>query len=215
MSSAAVGELFARALRDELQGRGRTVDVVLSLSADPAERLVTRAGVIVIDGASDAGRRFLVNGAAEPLGRCVVFGVGGNRPILSLAVRQGVLGYASCQATVREIGSAVVAALDGAHYCSQELLDDLLAATVRRPERLTRQLTTASLTRRETEIAELVASGLTNVEIARDLVLQPQTVKNYVHRVIHKLGLSSRFALISSWPFLRNECREAGGDSSR
>ncbi len=50
----------------------------------------------------------------------------------------------------------------------------------------------ASLTRREEEILRLVAAGLSNKEIAQRLYLQPQTVKNYVHQILQKLGLHRR-----------------------
>jgi DNA-binding NarL/FixJ family response regulator len=52
------------------------------------------------------------------------------------------------------------------------------------------------LTRREQEILELIAEGLSNKEIARRLYLRPQTVKNYVHLILQKLDLHSRLEVI-------------------
>ncbi len=54
----------------------------------------------------------------------------------------------------------------------------------------------AGLTRRERQILELIAEGLTNKEIAQRLCLQPQTVKNYVHQVLQKLEVRSRLEAI-------------------
>jgi len=48
------------------------------------------------------------------------------------------------------------------------------------------------LTKRETEIVELVAQGLTNQQIASQLTLSLPTVKNHVHRLLTKLGVASR-----------------------
>jgi DNA-binding NarL/FixJ family response regulator len=48
------------------------------------------------------------------------------------------------------------------------------------------------LTRREKEIAELIAEGLANKEIAQQLNLATQTVKSHVHNVLRKLGCESR-----------------------
>jgi two-component system, NarL family, nitrate/nitrite response regulator NarL len=50
----------------------------------------------------------------------------------------------------------------------------------------------ASLTPREREILELIGEGLTNQEIADRLVIEVGTVKNHVHSILQKLGVTSR-----------------------
>ncbi len=49
-----------------------------------------------------------------------------------------------------------------------------------------------ALTRRETEILQLVAAGLSNKEIAAQLVITEGTVKNHVHNSLEKLHLTNR-----------------------
>lgn len=56
----------------------------------------------------------------------------------------------------------------------------------------------SALTPREREIAELVALGLTNREIAERLVIAPGTVKIHVERILGKLGRTSRVQ-IATW----------------
>ena len=51
------------------------------------------------------------------------------------------------------------------------------------------------LTSRESEVASLVADGLTNREISERMNLSAHTVKNYLYRVYEKLGISSRVEL--------------------
>ncbi|MEV4450394.1 ATP-binding protein [Streptomyces mirabilis] len=54
------------------------------------------------------------------------------------------------------------------------------------------------LTRREGEVAALVAEGLSNRQIAEVLVLSPRTVDGHVERILAKLGFASR-AQVAAW----------------
>lgn len=51
------------------------------------------------------------------------------------------------------------------------------------------------LTKREEEVVQLLAEGLQNREIARELKLSEHTIKNYLFRIFDKLGVSSRVEL--------------------
>jgi predicted ATPase/DNA-binding CsgD family transcriptional regulator len=55
-----------------------------------------------------------------------------------------------------------------------------------------------TLTRRESEIAELIAQGLTNKEIAARLVISQRTVETHVEHILTKLGFSSR-TQVAGW----------------
>jgi two-component system nitrate/nitrite response regulator NarL len=52
------------------------------------------------------------------------------------------------------------------------------------------------LSAREHEVAKLVACGLTNREVARELGLAYGTVKLHVHHILQKLGEKNRYALL-------------------
>ena len=53
------------------------------------------------------------------------------------------------------------------------------------------------LTSREIEIAKLVAEGLTNAEIGKQLWIQENSVKQALKRIFRKLNISSRTSLVS------------------
>jgi DNA-binding NarL/FixJ family response regulator len=55
---------------------------------------------------------------------------------------------------------------------------------------------TAVLTGREREVVRLVAAGLSNEDIARELVISPLTAKTHIGRAIAKLGVRDRVQLV-------------------
>lgn len=80
-------------------------------------------------------------------------------------------------------------------------LDDVVRYALReRPaaEAASRAAEPGGLTRRQREIAELVARGMSNKEIAAALVLSGRTVEGHVENILVKLGLTSR-TQVASW----------------
>jgi DNA-binding NarL/FixJ family response regulator len=79
------------------------------------------------------------------------------------------------------------------------VLDELLA----RVQRLTRRsrpvarTVVAGLTRRELEILRLLACGMDQLEIARDLVITSKTVEKHIEHILLKLGVHSRAQAIA------------------
>jgi DNA-binding NarL/FixJ family response regulator len=52
--------------------------------------------------------------------------------------------------------------------------------------------TLPNLSRRENEIMQYVAQGMTNAEIAAELFISPITVRNHVSSILTKLGVTNR-----------------------
>lgn len=62
---------------------------------------------------------------------------------------------------------------------------------------------TAELTKRETEIALLLADGFTNRRIAKELFLSEHTVKTYLKSMYEKLGVNCRAAAVAQTSGIR------------
>jgi non-specific serine/threonine protein kinase len=80
------------------------------------------------------------------------------------------------------------------------VVDDAVAFALgeRSPKRPSSSRGTADLTKREREVADLVAEGLTNKQIAARLVISPRTAQGHVEHLLAKLGFASR-TQIAAW----------------
>ena len=109
------------------------------------------------------------------------------------ALRAGARGYLTKDAGAEEIAKALEqvtrgqAAIDPA---VQHHLVDALAAPVS-PERHAEPLPDG-LTAREAEVLELIAKGLSNAEIAEQLVVSEPTVKSHINHLFAKIGVRDR-----------------------
>jgi DNA-binding NarL/FixJ family response regulator len=52
------------------------------------------------------------------------------------------------------------------------------------------------LTNREQQLVGLISQGMTNKEIASELQLAENTVRNHVHRMLRKVGATHRLAVV-------------------
>lgn len=109
------------------------------------------------------------------------------------ALRMGASGFLLKDAPAEELARAVRVVVQGDQLLAPSITRRLIAeATVRRGAVPRRSALLDSLTPREVEILELVASGRSNGEIADHLFLAEQTVKTHVSRVFTKLHLRDR-----------------------
>jgi predicted ATPase/DNA-binding CsgD family transcriptional regulator len=86
----------------------------------------------------------------------------------------------------------------GAGLSQDEVITYALAEKPARPTKRSRPAEPGGLTRRELEIAELVAQGMSNKDIAATLVIGRRTVETHVENILVKLGFTSR-TQVASW----------------
>jgi two-component system, OmpR family, response regulator len=77
-------------------------------------------------------------------------------------------------------------------FLPDELLARVRRLLIRRPAPNAPDETFSELTTRELEILELLASGLTQADIAHELVLSPKTVGTHIQHILGKLDIHSR-----------------------
>jgi DNA-binding NarL/FixJ family response regulator len=105
------------------------------------------------------------------------------------ALSAGAAGYVLKDTAIDDLRAAVSQVLAGQIAIPISLMN----AVLREPSRnMGAKVTTDMLTVREAEVLELVAQGMTNKEIARQLEISPATVKAHVERIIAKLGVADR-----------------------
>ena len=109
------------------------------------------------------------------------------------AIRAGASGFLLKDVTPAQLYEAirVVAAGDAllAPSVTRRLLEQFAAAL---PQRDASAEALAGLTTRETEVLRLIAGGLSNAEIATELVLSEATVKTHISSLLRKLGVRDR-----------------------
>ncbi|HLK94776.1 MAG TPA: response regulator transcription factor [Nocardioidaceae bacterium] len=112
------------------------------------------------------------------------------------AVKSGASGYLLKDASIDDVASAVRLVADGQSLISPamavKLLDEFKQLTG--PERSA--VVAPRLTDRELQVLRLVARGLSNKDVAKDLFISENTVKNHVRNILEKLQLHSRMEAV-------------------
>jgi two-component system response regulator NreC len=121
-----------------------------------------------------------------------------NQEYLRQMLELGATGYVLKQAVDTELAVAIRAVYRGEVYLYSSFTKVLLGelAPDQMPDPHLHKDSLHTLSRRERQVLRLVAMGYTNQQIADQLYLSVKTVETYRARVMHKLDLKSRAALV-------------------
>jgi DNA-binding NarL/FixJ family response regulator len=108
------------------------------------------------------------------------------------ALRAGASGFLLKDAGADELLHAVRVIAAGDALLDPTITRRLIADYTRRPAKGDQPAALATLTARELEVLRLLARGLSNAQIARQLVLGDATIKTHVARIFAKLDLHDR-----------------------
>jgi DNA-binding NarL/FixJ family response regulator len=108
------------------------------------------------------------------------------------ALRAGASGFLLKDVRASQLAEAVRTIAAGDALIAPSITKRLVAEFAARPTSPERPGQLDELTPRESEVLELVARGLSNAEIAAELIVSETTVKTHVARLLMKLGLRDR-----------------------
>lgn len=170
--------------------------------------------------ARDAAPELVIIDSSHPQAMAVVAAVRervANIGVIVLATRDGdedflawadtgIRGYLGPESSIRDIAATVRRAAVGEVVCPPRLAALLLNRLADRSTGRADRAGIHVLTLREREVVELLADGLPNKQIARQLQVAVPTVKNHVHSILDKWDVRSRGEAAARY---RQKIREA------
>ncbi len=124
--------------------------------------------------------------------KIIVLTIHEDREYLFKTLQMGVEGYVLKDAEPCVLIEAIRSVYRGQSYIQSNMTKDLVKEFNRITMHEKEKKEENSLTSREIEVLELIAEGMINKEIAKQLYISEKTVKNHVSNIFRKLNVSDR-----------------------
>ena len=133
-----------------------------------------------------------------PSAKILMLTVSDEEDDLYAAIKAGATGYLLKEISIEEVASAIRSVVSGQSLISPSMASKLLSEFTNLSKRADERqaVPTPRLTDRELEVLKLVAQGMSNREIAGELYISENTVKNHVRNILEKLHLHSRMEAV-------------------
>ena len=133
-----------------------------------------------------------------PSAKIVMLTISDDEADLYEAVKAGASGYLLKEISIDEVAAAIRSVAGGQSLISPSMASKLLAefAMMIKKGDERQQVPAPRLTDRELEVLKLVARGLNNRDIAKELFISENTVKNHIRNILEKLQLHSRMEAV-------------------
>jgi DNA-binding NarL/FixJ family response regulator len=154
------------------------------------ERLQPDVALIDIRLGEDSGIRLTADLIdADPQRRVVLYTGSSDIDLLISGLDSGARGYALKEGTPSELTTALTTVAEGGTYVDPRLHPALLSRRATQTQK--------SLSKREREIMDLLAQGLTGEQVAERLFLSPETIKTHIRNAMAKLEANTRVHAIA------------------
>jgi DNA-binding NarL/FixJ family response regulator len=135
-----------------------------------------------------------------PSSKIVMLTISDEEEDLFEAIRAGASGYLLKDIPLDEVADVVRAVHGGQSLINPsmaaKLLTEFAALNKRDQEERAEQVPPPKLTDREMQVLKLVAKGMNNRDIAKELFISENTVKNHVRNILEKLQIHSRMEAV-------------------
>ncbi|MCW2781831.1 MAG: DNA-binding response regulator [Marmoricola sp.] len=131
-----------------------------------------------------------------PSAKIIMLTVSDEEGDLYESVKNGASGYLLKDSSIDEVAQAVRVVAEGQSLISPSMAVKLIDEFKEMSRTDRDQVPTPRLTDRELEVLRLVATGLNNREVAKQLFISENTVKNHVRNILDKLQLHSRMEAV-------------------
>lgn len=131
-----------------------------------------------------------------PTSRIIMLTVSDEEGDLYEAVKNGASGYLLKDSSIEEVAQAVRVVAEGQSLISPSMAAKLIDEFKEISSVGREAAGGPRLTERELEVLRLVATGLNNREVAKQLLISENTVKNHVRNILEKLQLHSRMEAV-------------------
>jgi two-component system NarL family response regulator len=134
--------------------------------------------------------------ASVPAAKILMLTVSDEEEDLYEAVKAGANGYLLKEISIEEVAGAIRAVITGQSLISPSMASKLLAEFNTLAKAAEEKVPAPKLTDRELQVLKLVAQGMSNREVAEQLFISENTVKNHVRNILEKLHLHSRMEAV-------------------
>jgi two-component system NarL family response regulator len=131
-----------------------------------------------------------------PTAKILMLTVSDEEEDLYEAVKAGATGYLLKEISIEEVANAIRAVMTGQSLISPSMASKLLSEFNNLAKAAQQKVLAPRLTDRELQVLKLVAQGMSNREVAEQLFISENTVKNHVRNILEKLHLHSRMEAV-------------------